>query len=102
MNIQDLLKDLVPAKVRLWVYLIVALLLIALTIWQASDGNWLVALTSFLGALSSAGLSAPNTTTAPPEPLTPEPQYFRSPVTPVTSAVPENATQQPIPPQVQP
>lgn len=49
-----LLKDLLPYKARLWLYLIVGLVALGLASWQAADGNWLAAVLSFAGTLSNA------------------------------------------------
>lgn len=54
------LLQLVPAKVRKYVYASLALLALVYAAWQASDGNWQVALgslvTTLLGALANANV----------------------------------------------
>lgn len=47
----DALKELFPRKIRLSVYLATSLALMVLTAIIAYDGNWVEAITSFLGAL---------------------------------------------------
>jgi hypothetical protein len=37
--------------VRKWVYLIVSVLLLAISAWQASEGNWVVFAATFLASL---------------------------------------------------
>ena len=60
MYIKKLLEDLLPAKARLVIYLLVALAALAWAAWQAADGDLL----QFIGGLIVAlqgGLAAGNT-----------------------------------------
>lgn len=43
--------DIIPANARRYVYAVVALLSLAVSAWQASDGRWDVAAAAFLTAL---------------------------------------------------
>lgn len=54
-----LLKDLVPYKTRLWLYLIAGMLSLGLAAWQAADGNWLVFMASIFSTVMNA-LAAAN------------------------------------------
>ena len=45
------LTDAIPAKWRKVVYAVVFVLGLAVTAWQASDGNWKVALASLIASL---------------------------------------------------
>lgn len=58
-----LLRELLPHKARLWLYLIVGLVTLGVGAWQAADGNWLVALFSLAGTLTNA-LAAGNVNVA--------------------------------------
>lgn len=42
-----ILRDLIPAKIRLWIYVIVFFALLVFSVWQASEGN----IAEFVGAL---------------------------------------------------
>lgn len=66
MTINELLDQLLPPKARLVVYLIVAVLSLGFTTWQASGGNWAETVFGVLVALNS-GLAAKNTPIAPKE-----------------------------------
>lgn len=57
-----LLKDLVPYKARLWLYLIVGLMSLGLAAWQAADGNGLVFVAGLVNALMNV-LAAGNVDT---------------------------------------
>jgi hypothetical protein len=61
MNPGNILSELLPRKARLVLYIVIFLIALVFAAWQASDGNWLVALGSVLASLSSL-LSAGNTT----------------------------------------
>lgn len=65
---ENAMKELLPAKLRLWVYLVVGLLLLFASAWQVAEGNAVVAILTFFGTLQSL-LSAVNTRDAP-APLT--------------------------------
>lgn len=49
-----------PASVRLYVYLVLGLLALAIAAWQAAEGDWLKALGLFLGSLGF-GVATSNT-----------------------------------------
>lgn len=59
-----LLEDLLPAKARKALYLILFVGGLALAAWQAADGDWLVFAVALFGSLNGA-LAAGNTNTAP-------------------------------------
>lgn len=46
------LHELLPRKVRLWIYVVVFLALLGLTAWQASEGNAQAAIVSFLSTVA--------------------------------------------------
>lgn len=50
----DFLRGILPAKARGYVYAFALLLLLAVTSWQAHEGDWDAAAVAFLGALVSA------------------------------------------------
>lgn len=58
---QNVLTELLPRRVRLWLYLIVFVVLLILTAWQAADGEWGVAIVSILASLAPL-LAAGNVT----------------------------------------
>ena len=47
----NILTDILPPKVRKYVYAFLALAAIVLGVWQASDGDWLLFAANLLGAL---------------------------------------------------
>jgi len=58
MNPLALFTDLIPAKVRLWIYATAALLLFGYGLWQATEGDWLqfaVAIVTALGSSMAGG-----------------------------------------------
>lgn len=54
------LTDVLPARVRKYVYAALMLAAIVLAAWQASDGDWLLFAANLLGALGF-GTAAANT-----------------------------------------
>lgn len=60
----NILTDVLPAKVRKYVYAALALAALVLAAWQASDGDWLLFAANLLGALGF-GTAASNTPTRP-------------------------------------
>ena len=52
-----------PAQVRLYVYLVLGVAAVAIGAWQASEGDWLTAISLFLGTLGfgMAGSNTPST-----------------------------------------
>jgi len=48
------LTDVLPAKVRKYVYAVCFVVLLGFTAWQAAEGNVAEALIGFLGSLASA------------------------------------------------
>lgn len=54
MNPLNVLIDLVPTKQRKFVYAIVALILQAFAVWQASKGDWTVFAAGEVGSLTTA------------------------------------------------
>ena len=60
--------DVLPPVARKYAYAVATLALVALTIWQASDGNWFVFVVSLLTAVTSAlAFSNTHTSSTPPE-----------------------------------
>lgn len=64
MNPFNLLADRLPAQVRLWVYIVAALLLFGYGLWQAAQGDWLQFAVSVVTALVS-GMAGGNVNTEP-------------------------------------
>lgn len=56
------LTDVLPAKVRRWIYAIVFLVGLILAVWTASDGDWLKFVAALAVALQSA-MAGSNTST---------------------------------------
>ena len=61
MKLSELLRDLLPAKVRLWIYLVLAVAALVFTVWQATEGDVVEFIGGLVTALSGA-LAAGNTT----------------------------------------
>ena len=57
----DILTELLPRKVRLWLYVLVFLALAGLAAWQAAAGDLIIFSLAVLGSLSSL-LAAGNVT----------------------------------------
>ena len=53
-TMREAIEEVVPRKVRLWLYIIGGMLLLGLTAFLASEGDLMLALVSFLGTLQSA------------------------------------------------
>lgn len=49
---------LLPPAVRLYVYVVLGVLFLAFTAWQASEGDWVKAVALFLGSLGFATASS--------------------------------------------
>lgn len=62
----DVLRELLPRKARLWLYLIVAAGMAGLTAWQAAQGDW-TAFALSLGGTFAPLLAAGNVAPAPEE-----------------------------------
>lgn len=56
----DVINELLPRKVRLWLYLLAALVLIAFSVYQASEGDWATFTVGLAAALVDL-LAAKNT-----------------------------------------
>lgn len=71
MNPGKILEDIIPARARKIIYLILALILLGFGAWQVAEGDWGVFIFSLVTALVNL-LAASNTTTPPIEPETNE------------------------------
>jgi hypothetical protein len=62
-NLKELFDQALSAKVRLWIYIIVALGSLGVAAWQASNGDWLVfaglVLTSLVNTLAATHVELP-------------------------------------------
>jgi len=61
----DILTELLPRKVRLWLYILGGLVTAGIAAWQAADGNWAVFASSVAATLTQ-WLAARNITPAGP------------------------------------
>jgi hypothetical protein len=82
----DILTELLPRKVRLWLYVLVGLGSGVLAAYQAANGDWLV-FAGAVAALLTSLLAARNINPPPAEPI-PEPEPLVSQVYPEPSAQP--------------
>lgn len=85
----NILNELLPRTVRLWLYVVVGVLAAGFTAWQAADGNIVEAVAGLIATFSS-WLAAGNITPRPDVPA-PEPEAL------VSQTVPEVAEQPPYP-----
>lgn len=69
--LDSLLSELLPRKVRLWVYLIVLVAMLVFTAFQAAEGDWLLFVLGLLGSFQSS-LAAGNIN--PPQGPAPDPR----------------------------
>lgn len=69
----DTLTELLPRKVRLWLYVIASLTSVGVAAWNAANGDWNVFIGSVAAALVTA-LAARNTPSPPPVAPAPEPE----------------------------
>ena len=83
----DTLTELLPRRVRLWLYVLGGLVTAGVAAWQASDGNWAVFASSIAATLVQ-WLAARNIT-PPPGPELPDPPVVQE------QARPEPAVQPP-------
>ncbi len=87
----NILTELVPRKVRLWLYVIAFFASGAFAAWQVAEGDWLKFAAAVLALVLSA-LAASNVTPppdpGPPDPLPVEPQATVEPSEQPPSAAP--------------
>ncbi len=75
----NILTELIPRKLRLWLYVIAFFASAGVAAWQAAEGDWLKFAAALL-ALAVSALAASNIT-PPPDPGPPDPPTVESQTT---------------------